>query len=40
MVFVRFNQWEEFLDELTVNSPEDRAIRLTMSIRYEGQVKD
>lgn len=26
MVIVRFNQWEEFLNELKVNSPEDRTI--------------
>lgn len=37
MVIVRFNQWEEFLDEVTVNLPDDRTIRLTMSIRYDGQ---
>jgi hypothetical protein len=37
MVIVRFNQWEEFLDELKASAPDDRAVRLTFSIRYDGQ---
>jgi len=37
MVIVRFNQWTEFLEELKVSAPEDRIIRLTCSIRYDGQ---
>lgn len=37
MVIVRFNQLEEFLAELKANPPEDRMVRLTFSIRYDGQ---
>ncbi len=35
MVIVRFNQWEEFLEELTANPPEDKTVRLTASLRYD-----
>ncbi len=35
MVIVRFNQWEEFLEELKTNPPEDRTVRLTASLRYD-----
>jgi hypothetical protein len=34
MVIVRFNRWEEFVEELKGASPEDRVVRLTMSLRY------
>ena len=37
MVIVRFNQWEEFLEELQANGPEDRAVRMTFSLRYDGE---
>lgn len=37
MVIVRFNQWEEFLDELEKSPPEDKMVRLTFSLRYDGQ---
>ncbi len=37
MVIVRFNQWEEFLEELTASGPEDRTVRLCFSLRYDGQ---
>jgi len=37
MVIVRFNQWEEFLDELKSSAGEDRTVRLTLSLRYDGQ---
>ncbi len=37
MVIVRFNRWEEFLDGLKESPPEDRMVRLTFSIRYDGQ---
>lgn len=36
MVIIRFNQWEEFLEELAVKSSADRVIRLTFSRRYDG----
>ncbi len=35
MVIVRFNPWEEFLEELKANPPEDRIVRLTASLRYD-----
>jgi len=34
MVIIRFNRWEEFVNELKGASPEDRVIRLTVSLRY------
>jgi hypothetical protein len=37
MVIVRFNQWTEFLDEMKAKPPEDRTVRVTFSIRYDGQ---
>lgn len=37
MVIVRFNQWEEFLEELKASVKEDRTVRLTLSLRYDGQ---
>ena len=37
MVIVRFNQWEEFLEELQATGPEDRTLRMTFSLRYDGQ---
>jgi hypothetical protein len=37
MVIVRFNQWEEFLAELKSKPPDDRTVRLTFSLRYDGQ---
>jgi hypothetical protein len=37
MVIVRFNQWEEFLGELKASAREDRTVRLTLSLRYDGQ---
>jgi hypothetical protein len=37
MVIVRFNQWTEFLDELKSKPPDDRTVRLTFSLRYDGQ---
>jgi hypothetical protein len=37
MVIVRFNQWEEFRDELGAHPPEDHTVRLTLSIRYDKQ---
>lgn len=36
MVIVRFNQWEEFLEELQASAPEDRTVRLGFSLRYDG----
>jgi hypothetical protein len=36
MVIVRFNHWEEFLAELKSNPPEDRTVRLTLSLRFDG----
>ena len=37
MVIVRFNQWTEFLDEMRAKPPDDRTVRLTFSLRYDGQ---
>jgi hypothetical protein len=37
MVIVRFNQWTEFLDEMKAKPPEDRTVRVTFSVRYDGQ---
>ena len=37
MTIVRFNHWEEFLTELQSNGREDRTVRLTLSLRYDGQ---
>jgi hypothetical protein len=37
MVIVRFNQWEEFLAEMQESPPEDRTVRVTFSLRYDGQ---
>ena len=37
MVIVRFNQWEEFVEELKSGSPEDKVVRLTVSLRYNGE---
>jgi hypothetical protein len=37
MTIVRFNQWEEFLAELQGSAREDRTVRLTLSLRYDGQ---
>jgi hypothetical protein len=37
MTIVRFNQWEEFLAELKSCAREDRTVRLTLSLRYDGQ---
>jgi hypothetical protein len=37
MVVIRFNQWDEFLDELKSDPPDDRIVRLTFSLRYNGQ---
>ena len=37
MTIVRFNQWEEFLGELRASPLEDRTVRLTLSLRYDGQ---
>ena len=34
MVIVRLNRWEEFVEELRGASPEDRVVRLTVSLRY------
>jgi len=36
MVIVRYNQWEEFLEELQASGPEDRTLRLSFSLRYDG----
>lgn len=37
MVIIRFNQWEEFLAEMRESPPEDRTVRLTFSLRYDGR---
>ena len=37
MVIIRFNQWEEFLEELQASGPDDRTLRLSFSLRYDGQ---
>jgi hypothetical protein len=37
MVIVRFNQWEVFVEELTATAREDRTVRLTLSLRYDGR---
>ena len=37
MIIVRYNHWDEFLSELAGASPEDRTVRLTLSVRYDGQ---
>jgi hypothetical protein len=37
MTIVRFNEWEEFLGELKSSIREDRTVRLTLSLRYDGQ---
>ena len=37
MTIVRFNQWEEFLAELRASALEDRTVRLTLGLRYDGQ---
>ncbi len=34
MVIVRFNRWEEFLDELRAAAPANPVVRLTVSLRY------
>lgn len=36
MVIVRFNQWEEFLEELGAKPPANRIVRVTFSRRYDG----
>lgn len=36
MVIVRFNRWEEFLEELKGSSVEEKVVRLTVSLRYNG----
>lgn len=35
MPIVRLNDWNEFLTELTTNAPEDKVVRLTLSLRYD-----
>ncbi len=35
MAIIRFNRWEEFVDELQAASPENRVVRLTVSLRYD-----
>src|SRR5438094_7419159 len=37
MTIVRFNQWEEFIEELVSSPSDDRVVRLTFSIRYDGR---
>lgn len=37
MVIVRFNQWPEFLEELKGSPPEEKSVRLTVSLRYNGR---
>lgn len=37
MIIVRFNEWEEFLEELQAATPEDRTVRQSFSLRYDGQ---
>ncbi len=37
MVIVRFNRWEEFLEELDGSAPEDQTVRLGFSLRYDGR---
>jgi hypothetical protein len=37
MVIVRFNHWTEFLEELKAGPPENRTLRLTYSVRYDGR---
>jgi hypothetical protein len=37
MVVIRFNQWDEFLEELRFDPPNDRIVRLTFSLRYNGK---
>lgn len=37
MTIVRFNNWDEFLAELKGGVREDRTVRLTLSLRFDGQ---
>ena len=37
MIVIRFNQWDEFLEELKSDPPDDRIVRLTFSLRYNGR---
>ncbi|MBI4478251.1 MAG: hypothetical protein HY654_13840, partial [Acidobacteria bacterium] len=37
MTIVRFNQWEEFIEELKSSAPDDRVVRLTFSTRYDAR---
>lgn len=37
MIIVRFNRWEEFIEELKANPSEDKVVRLTVSLRYNGE---
>lgn len=37
MTIVRFNNWDEFLGELKASDREDRTVRLTLSLRFDGQ---
>jgi hypothetical protein len=36
MIVIRFNQWDEFLEELTSEPPENGVVRVTVSLRYNG----
>jgi hypothetical protein len=37
MTVIRFNQWREFVEELESSPPDDRVVRVTASLRYDGQ---
>ena len=37
MVTIRFDEWDEFLEELKANPPKDRVVRLSASLRTDVQ---
>jgi hypothetical protein len=38
MTVIRFNQWQEFVEELQSSPPENRVVRVTVSLRYDGRM--
>jgi hypothetical protein len=36
MIVIRFNQWDEFVEELKSDPPDNGVVRVTVSLRYNG----